>query len=235
MNHLQRPSSIRCLGLGLVLVLAASSLGAAEAGDLASIIGRHQSGAPDAAMELGLVDELEELAKGDAKQWLPDFWSAYFLTQIVMSHPEQQAERLARSHKLLDRAFKRAEKAADVPMGDLYALRSLIFTFELGGAESDQAYEAIIARRESVLTQAYESTPESPVVLVMIATNLIRSAQEEKQWPGILAGRATLQRAADLFEEAAAAGEVTTHFNREWVNPWLGWTDKMVEGGFDSR
>lgn len=202
---------------------------------LVRIVDLHQRGAPDASHELKLVEELDQLALAANEQWQADFWASYLLTQVVMSHVEGREENIERAQRHLDRALQRAAKDQAAPMADIHALQSLVYGFSVRTALTRQSAEQLKAEDEASLQRAIELDPESPVVMVMVGTDLISAGQTAEDWPQIMGGLALLRQAESKFGLFKRPKGLTTEFNREWIPPWESWVARMYEGGFEAE
>ncbi|MEM7479931.1 MAG: hypothetical protein AAF481_02045 [Acidobacteriota bacterium] len=220
----------KTIAVAATMLIALPCFAATEG--LAEAVARHQSGAPDSELELSIVESLSKL-KNDG--WLPDFWSAYILTQVVMRHPEDRAKRLARAQDHLTRAMEKARRSDEAPMGDLFSLQSLVYSFSSGQAKNKEEAEKIQEAATAELAKAFEVAVDSPTVMVMAATELIKVGQKEESRPHLMAGKALLEKARERFEASDLPLGETTHFNGEWVQPWIDWVDRMLADGFSAE
>lgn len=228
----------RCLLLvsAVSLALTTESISASDyAKDLAAAVDKHENGAPNAKLELEIVDELRKLSAANEAAWLPDFWAAYLLTQVTMSHSENVAERLKSAQQHLDRAKERSEKDPTAPVADLHAMQSLIHSFKLGGIKEKEEWERVKASVGSELDLAYRLDPESPIVMVHAGTDLIEAGNQEKDWAKVMGGLALLRQADAVFENAKQPRGLGTHYNSEWIKPWANWVYRLYAEGFDAQ
>ncbi|MEM7048722.1 MAG: hypothetical protein AAF604_03645 [Acidobacteriota bacterium] len=230
----ERSPWILAVLLAILLSGVGSTLGADEGlpKALAAAVEEHESGAPDAAAELALVDRLAKLGEETDSAWLPDFWASYLLSQVVMRHSEDRAERIARAQTHLDRARQRAASESAATRADVLALQSLIHSFALGGIEDEGERDRVQKKAESALEEALALAPESPVVMVHAGTDLIKEGQKEGDWAQLIGGHALLRQALEIFESDPRPRGLTTHYNSEWVRPWSDWVYRMYAGGF---
>ncbi len=218
-------------------LLAASATVASDSDysqTLVKLVAQHKNAARDADLELSIVEQLEALADANPDEWLPQYWATYFLTQVVMSHAESRIDRLDRAQALLDQATARASLTESYPKGDLQSLQSLIYDFSISSADNEQQANDLTEKRNAARLLAFTSNPESPVVMVMAATDVISAGQKNHSWPEVMAGFALLREAQLKFSLVDAPKGLTTNFNSEWITPWLNWGDRMFADGLDA-
>ena len=227
--------TIFALILGMLITLPTTAADLPSPDEIVvSLVAQHRNGARNAELELGLVNQLEQLATAHPEYWRAQFWAAYFLTQIVMSHPEHRVERLDRAQKNLDAATIRAKKAQEYSPADFLSLQSLVYDFRRTTVEGE-AMDQFKLKSDQAEHGAFEADPQNPVAMVMAATNIINAGQRSKNWDQIMGGHALLLNAQKKFMDDERPRGLTTHFNSEWVRPWVNWVERLYAGGFEAE
>lgn len=202
---------------------------------LVDLVSQHRSGARDAEHELRIVENLEEIAGKSSDDWLAHYWAAYFLTQIVMSHPESRLARLDRAQSLLDQAKARTTIDEKSHRSDIFSLQALVYQFRASATKDEKQSQELKTLSDEARKEAFALDPKSPVAMVMAGTDLIREGHENGAWVHVMAGYALLLEAQALFSAAGQPRGLTTHFNSEWVIPWKDWVERMHVNGIDAE
>lgn len=228
------------LKISSIIVILAASQFAIAAGNgiddqVISLVAQHGNGAPNASQELELVAGLEKIAADHADAWLPQFWASYFLTQIVMSHSNDKNIRLNRAQGNLDDATSRAKTADEYDAASFLSLQSLIYRFRITDQDDQATLDALRTQILTTEQQAFSANPNSPVAMVMAATNIINAGQKERHWEQIMGGYSLLTTARDEFMNDERPKGLTTHFNSEWVRPWINWVERMYKDGIEAE
>lgn len=166
---------------------------------------------------LKAAEDLSSLGKEHPNEWLPEYWSSYFYTQIARGFPENppkgvtKAGLLKKSQENFDRAFKKVQRPSPETQSEFYMLQALIYAFN--GLEAEEDIE---------IKKAIKANPNNPLIDVYLATDLIRT----KDYKSLYSARVLLVRAKNKYASRMKPRYLSAHWNEEWVGYWLPQAEK---------
>ena len=175
---------------------------------------------------------LSTLGKKYPDEWLPEYWSSYFYTQIargfssVKNPPKDMSTKqlLKLSQQNLDVASAKIKHKSPEQESDFHALQSLIYSFQSGVAKSNEDKKKFKEMETLEIKQAIQKNPNNPLMEVIIATKLIY----QRDYKSILAGRTLLLKAKQTFDCRFGPRYLSTHWNEEWLGYWLPLSEKGI-------
>ena len=175
---------------------------------------------------------LSKLGETYPDKWLPEYWSSYLYTQLTFAIPKNNPPKGVTSQSILDesqknfaKAFRKVKNMTPEIRSDFHVLQSLIYDFR-NWSSKDKALKArMLSKREAEVRNAIRLSPNSPLVDVIIGTDLIK----RKDFTSVFAGRILLLHAQDKFNQRLVPRYMSSHWNEQWINFWLSKSKKEIK------
>lgn len=158
-------------------------------------------------------------------QWLPEYWSSYFYTQLTFAIPENYADKtvskssiLQASQENFDNALEKVKSMTPQIRSDFHALQSLIFAFYSYSSE-DEALKTEFEKKElKEIKSGILSNYNNPLLDIILAVKLIRTRDVASTY----AARNLLLNAKQIYDSRVEPRYMSTHWNEQWIEYWLG-------------
>ncbi len=195
--------------------------------------------ASSAESELLAIEACKKIIRQYPNAWAPYFWTSYYATQITRYPSIIRGEKRQKdvSHYLemaqqnLDQATKLVPADANRIRSSFSALQALIYAFKVSSVPENEIAQYQARYREAI-SEAIQSSPDNPVVHVLLATDMIKEGQRDEDIRKLVAGKVMLNSAEETFnllEENQIHHSLTHHFNQEWVSFWSSHVEKLIE------
>jgi hypothetical protein len=184
------------------------------------------------------AETLDEVGKKFPNEWLPEFWASYFYTQISSIVPKENPPKdissqiiLDKSQRNFDSAYNKVKNMTPQLESDFLVLQSLIYDFRNWLSNDETIKKEFQSKRENTVKKAIGLSQDSPVLEVYIATDLIKL----KDLKSIYAGRNLLYEAQRKFNQRQKPRYMSTHFIEQWVEFWIGHSEKLIKEALDDN
>jgi len=175
---------------------------------------------------------MNELGQKYPNEWLPNYWASYLYTQLTFNIPKDNPPKGITSKSIVDEAQKNLDLALqkvndmrpDI-RSDFHALQTLIYDFRQWTNKDENIKAEFLDKRQFEIKQAIMLNSNSPLVDVIIGTDLIK----RRDLTSVYAGRILLLHAKKKYDERLVPRYMSSHWNEQWINHWLSQSVKGIE------
>ncbi len=172
---------------------------------------------------------LSDLGDRSPNEWLPNYWSSYFYTQLTFSIPEGYADKaitktsiLKASQDNFDKAFGKVDNMTPQIRSDFHALQSLIYAFRNYSSENEALKSEYEKKELDEIKSGIRNDYNNPLLDVILAVRLIRN----RDFISTYAARNLLLKAKGIYDSRMEPRYMSTHWNEQWIEHWMGQSKK---------
>ena len=177
--------------------------------------------------ELAAAEKFKSISDNNPNEWLPAYWTAFLYSQAgrlgktKLLHYEIGFDYLAKVEKLI-------VNPTDDEKSYIFALKSLLSTLSQGPnfakGNIEKGKELVVAQNEA-LNKGLSAKSDSPLLLVLLGTNLIGEGMRAKPSPDVsklITGKLLLEKAKSIYAASSAEDNlIPNRWNEPWIDVWL--------------
>lgn len=184
--------------------------------------------------EIIALQRFKEVCKKYPEEWLPNYWTAYLLTQVARlkgradDFPKDMdpGQLIRDSQQYFDRANQLLANKNDGQTSDFHVLQGFIYGwFSTIVADSEGEKERYSDLQKEHYRLAAIANHNNPIIYVLIGINLTNDQEDYRR---VLAGIAMLNYADEIFSRKPQRS-LTTYWNKDFIPFWRSRAEKKLK------